>query len=255
MKKIYLIPAAFLLSSSILSYALVAKADDDHKEKNYYKYSDQRNYEQLDYKKDRYEDEDDDDYKKYEYFEKDRYKNYDEYEKHHDDDDDDDDDDEYKENEDYYYYDQHQINVTKESWFKWSRSVAEPNEIAALPISQATEILLKMNNQEPIKIEALPNGSQLLVPVEEVAKYLGAKTVIYPKSEIVEINKDNMQLIVRNNTKVVYENMKKTPMQAQVTKKNDRYYMPISVLANGLGYQIMETTANNQIEVKGGSQL
>lgn len=222
MKKIYLLPAAFLLSSSILGYGLVAKADDDHKEN--------------------------------EYFEKDRYKDYDEYEKHHDDDDDDD-DDEYEEYEDYYYNDQQQINVTKESWFKWSRSIAEPSEIVALPISQEDEISLKMNNEEPIKIEAIPDGSQLLVPVEKVAQYLGAKTVIYPKSDIVEINKETMQLIVRNNTKVVYENMKKTPMQAQVTKKNDQYYMPISVLANGLGYQIMETTANNQIEVKGGAQL
>ena len=221
MKKIYLLPAAILLSSSILGYGLVAKADDDHKEKDYYKY---------------YE------------------KNHDKYKKHHDDDYENN-DDEYEENEDYYYYDQQQIHVSKESWFNWSRSVAEPSEIAALPISQANEISLKINNEDPIKIEAIPDGSQLLVPIEQVAKYLGAKVMIYPKSDIVEINKGNMQLIVRSNTKVVYENMKKTPMQAQVTKKNDQYYMPISVMANGLGYQIMETTANNQIEVKGGTQL
>lgn len=239
MKKIYLLPAAFLLSSSILGYGLVAQADDDHKEKDYYKYYDERNYEQLDY-------------------EKDRYKDHDEYEKHHDEDDDDDDEydyEEYQENENYYNYDQQQINIVKETWFKWSRSVAEPTEIVALPISQAGEISLKMNNEDPIKIEAIPDGSQLLVPIEEVAKYLGAKTVIYPQAEIVEINKENMQLIVRNNTKVVYENLKKTPMQVPVTKKNDQYYMSISVLANGLGYQIMETTANNTIEIKGGAQL
>ena len=226
MKKIYLLPAAFLLSSSILGYGLVTKADDDHKEN--------------------------------EYFEKDRYKAHDEYEKHQDNDDEYEEYEEYEDYEDYedyYYNDQQQIYVTKESWFKWSRSVVEPSEIAALPINQEDEISLKMNNEEPIKIEAIPDGSQLLVPVEKVAQYLGAKTVIYPKSDIVEINKEMIHLIVRNNTKVVYENMKKTPMQAQVTKKNDQYYMPISVLANGLGYQIMETTTNNQIEVKGGAQL
>ncbi len=237
MKKIYLLPAAILLSSSILGYGLVAKADDDHEERDYYKNYDEQNYEQLDY-------------------EKNRYKDHDEYENHHDDDDDEYEEyEEYEQDDNYYNFDQQQINVVKESWFKWSRSVAEPSEIAPLPISQASEMSLKMNNEEPIKIEAIPEGSQLLVPVEKVAKYLGAKTVIYPKSEIVEINKDAMHLIVRNNTKVVYENMKKTPMQAKVTKKNDQYYMPLSVLANGLGYQIMETTANNQIEVKGGSQL
>ncbi|HHW37872.1 MAG TPA: copper amine oxidase N-terminal domain-containing protein [Bacillales bacterium] len=254
MKKIHLLPAAFLLTSSILGYGLVANADDDHKKKDHHKYSDERKYEKLDYKKSRYEDDDDDE--KYDYYKKDRYKDRDEYKKYHDDDhDDDDDDDDYEENEYDYFNDQQQINVIKESWFKWSRSVAEPGEIAAMPISQATEILLKMNNEEPIKIEAIPDGSQLLVPVEEVANYLGAKTMVYPKSDIVEINKDSMQLIVRNNTKVVYENMKKTPMQAKLTKKNDEYYMPISVLANGLGFQIMETTTNNQIEVKGGAQL
>lgn len=227
MKKIYLLPAAFLLSSSILSYSIVAKADDDHEEKGYY-----NNYEEN-----RYEEHDD----------------HDEYENYHDDDED---YEEYEENEDYYYNDQQQqINVVKESWFKWSRSAVDPNEIAPLPISQAAEVSLKLNNEEPIKIEAIPDGSQLLVPVEEVGKYLGAKTIIYPKSEIVEISKDNLQLIVRNNTKVVYEDMKKTPMQAQVIKKNDQYYMPISVLANGLGYQILETTTNNQIDIKGVVQL
>lgn len=227
MKKIYLLPAAFLLSSSILSYSIVAKADDDHEEKGYY-----NNYEEN-----RYEEHDD----------------HDEYENYHDDDED---YEEYEENEDYYYNDQQQqINVVKESWFKWSRSAVDPNEIAPLPISQAAEVSLKLNNEEPIKIEAIPDGSQLLVPVKEVGKYLGAKTIIYPKSEIVEISKDNLQLIVRNNTKVVYEDLKKTPMQAQVIKKNDQYYMPISVLANGLGYQIIETTTNNQIDIKGVVQL
>ncbi|WP_458413599.1 stalk domain-containing protein [Schinkia sp. CFF1] len=252
MKKRFLLPAAFLLTSSFLSYGLVAKADDDHKEKDYYNYNNEQKYEQSDYEKYRDEEDDDDNYDYYE-------KGNGEYERHHEkyDDDDDDEYEEYEQNQDYYYYDQQQpqINVVNESWYKWSRSATEPTETTALPISQAGEISLKLNNEEPITVGAIPNVSQLLVPVEEVAKYLGAKTVVYPNSEIIEINKGNMQLIVRNNTKVVYENMRKTPMQAQMVKKNDVYYMPISVLANGLGFQINEKTTNNQILLEGVAQL
>lgn len=249
MKKRFLLPAAFLFTSSVLSYGLVAKADDDHKEKDYYNYNNEQKYEQLDYEKYRDEEDDDDNYDYYE-------KGEGEYERHHEKYEDDD-EDEYEQNQDYYYYDQQQpqVNVVNESWYKWSRSAAEPTETTALPISQAAEISLKLNNEEPITVGAIPNVSQLLVPVEEVAKYLGAKTVVYPNSEIIEINKGNMQLIVRNNTKVVYENMRKTPMQAQIVKKNDVYYMPISVLANGLGFQINEKTTNNQILLEGVAQL
>ncbi|HHY74851.1 MAG TPA: copper amine oxidase N-terminal domain-containing protein [Bacillus bacterium] len=260
MKKIYLLPAAFLLSSSILSYSLVAEADDDHdKDKKYYKYYDEQKYQELDYKKYRYDDDDDDDKSKY--YEKERYKDRGEYKKYRDHDDDDDDDDDkyekYEKQQDDTYYEkqQQQMNVAKESWYKWSRSATEPSEKAQLPIAAASEISLKMNNEEPIKVSAIPNGSQLLVPVKEVAEYLGAKTVIYPNSEIIEINKDNTQLIVRNNSKVVYENMRKTPMQAPMIKKNDEYYLPISVLANGFGCQVNEKVTNNEIQLKGAVQL
>lgn len=234
MKKNHLITASFVIVSSVLSFSLIAKADDDHghEKREYYNYHEQNEFE---------------DYEREEH----GYKHYE------DDDEDYEDEEEYEEYEGNYYYEQQQppVNITKELWYKWSRSAAEPTETAALPISQASEISLMINNEEPIQISVIPDVSQLLVPVEEVAKYLGATTIVYPNSEIIEIKKDNMHLIVRNNTKVVYENMKKTPMQSAVIKKDDTYYMPISVLANGLGYQINETVTNNQIQLERIAQL
>ena len=234
MKKNYLITASVVIVSSVLSFSLIAKADDDHKEREYYKSYEQSEYGDYEHEEHGHRSYEDDD----EGYEDDEYEEYEEYEGK-------------------YYYEKQQppVNIVKESWNKWSRSAAEPTETAALPISQASKISLLINNEDPIQISAIPDISQLLVPVEEVAKYLGATTIVYPNSEIIEIKKDSMNLIVRNNTKVVYENLKKTPMQSAVTKKENTYYMPISVLANGLGYQITETVTNNQIQLERIAQL
>lgn len=227
MKKIYWIPASFLMASSVFSFSLIASADHDHEDREHREYYDQQEYESDGHGHEYYDDEDDD------------------YE-----------DDEYEENEESNYYEQQpSAKVSKEVWYKWSRSAAEPVESAVLPINQATEISIKINNEEPVKIDAIPVGSQLLVPVEEAAIYLGASTTLYPNSEIIEINKENMNLIVRSNSRVVYENMRKTPMQAAITKKNETYYIPISVLANGLGFQINENFTNNQIKLERVVQL
>lgn len=173
---------------------------------------------------------------KYEYRDHDFYNDHDDY---------DDEEDDYK--------GQHIFKTknSKEYWFKWSRIAEQPKEFEKLPINEEGEVLLKIENAEPIKINAIPSGSQLLVPLETVAKYLGATSTIYPNSEIIEITKGEKHLIVRNNSRVVYENMRKTPMQRPIIKQNNDYYIAISVLANGLGFEIKETVENNEIQLKG----
>lgn len=228
MKKNRVFLAAAFIISGVLSFSLIANADDDHHRK----------------------DEDHDDrYKSYQHYD-------DHYEGQYDEDDDHDDyeDEEYEEYEynerQYYNQEQSETTVSKEVWYKWSRSAIKPNEVEQLLLAEISVLSLVIENQKPIQIDVIAAGSQVMVALEEAANMMGAEVTVYSNSEIIEINKDNKQLIVRNNSKVVYENMKKTPMQSAVLKQDGEYYIPISVLANGLGYEINEQLAENQNQIQ-----
>ncbi|OKO88701.1 hypothetical protein BRO54_3567 [Geobacillus proteiniphilus] len=47
---------------------------------------------------------------------------------------------------------------------------------------------------------------------------------------------------------MVYENMKKTPMPLPIFMEQGKLYIPISVLANGLGFQVAWTGEQIQID-------
>lgn len=133
------------------------------------------------------------------------------------------------------------VKVKREYWYKWSRSADIPNEYAKTPISSKQTVPIYFGSKDPLYITAIPVQGQIFVPFEDTAKYLGASVMIYPNSQIGEIQLNHRHLIVKNGTRVAYENMKKTPMPLPIFLENGKLYIPISVLANGLGFQVAWT--------------
>ncbi|MCZ0757016.1 copper amine oxidase N-terminal domain-containing protein [Anoxybacillus sp. J5B_2022] len=133
------------------------------------------------------------------------------------------------------------VKVKREYWYKWSRSANIPNEYATTPISSKQTVPIYLESKDPLYITAIPVQGQIFVPFEDTAKYLGASVTVYPNSQIGEIQLNHRHLIVKNGTRVAYENMKKTPMPLPIFSENGELYIPISVLANGLGFQVAWT--------------
>jgi hypothetical protein len=140
------------------------------------------------------------------------------------------------------------VKVKREYWYKWSRSADISDEYAVTPISSKQTVPICLESKDPLYTTAIPMQGQIFVPLEDTAKYLGASVIIYPNSQIGEIQLDHHHLIVKNGTRVVYENMKKTPMQLPIFSENEKLYIPISVLANGLGFQVT-WTKQQQIQI------
>ncbi|EID43924.1 copper amine oxidase N-terminal domain-containing protein [Parageobacillus thermoglucosidasius] len=132
-------------------------------------------------------------------------------------------------------------SVKREYWYKWSRSADLPDEYVATPISSRQTVPIYLESKAPLYTTAIPMQGQIFVPLEDTAEYLGASVIIYPNSQIGEIQLGDRHLIVKNGTRVVYENMRKTPMPLPVFSEKEKLYIPISVLANGLGFQVTWT--------------
>lgn len=139
------------------------------------------------------------------------------------------------------------IVIKQEYWYKWSRSADIPEKYAETPISSEKTVPIQFQEKEPLYTNVIPMKGQLFVPLEETAQYLGASVILYPASKIAEIQLNDKLLIVKNGSRAVYENMKKTPMPHPIFEKNEKLYIPISVLANGLGFQV--TWKNQKIFV------
>jgi hypothetical protein len=132
-------------------------------------------------------------------------------------------------------------SVKREYWYKWSRSADLPDEYVATPISSKQTVPIYLESKAPLYTTVIPMQGQIFVPLEDTAKYLGASVIIYPNSQIGEIQLGHHHLIVKNGTRVVYENMRKTPMPLPIFSEKGKLYIPISVLANGLGFQVTWT--------------
>ncbi|MFC0297574.1 copper amine oxidase N-terminal domain-containing protein [Geobacillus jurassicus] len=141
-----------------------------------------------------------------------------------------------------------QAIARREYWYKWSRSADIPNEYEETPISSKQIVPIRLMSKAPLYIMVIPKQGQIFVPLEDTARYLGASVTIYPYSQIGEIQLGDHYLIVRNGTRVVYENMKKTPMPLPIFMEQGKLYIPISVLANGLGFQVAWTGEQIQID-------
>ncbi|MGJ7912762.1 copper amine oxidase N-terminal domain-containing protein [Neobacillus sp. LXY-1] len=163
-------------------------------------------------------DDDDDDHEKHEYYQK----------EHHEDAADD--ETEWKSTN------QEVITTQTDYWYIWSK---QPRNTAdhPLPIETPSELLVSVNNTEK-RIYFIPQDGQLLVSAEVLGQLLGADTHYYPQSQICSINKGNQELIVKVGSNAAYENQQKTPMPVQAAAIENSIYIPISVVANALGYRV-----------------
>jgi hypothetical protein len=174
---------------------------------------------------------DDDDYEKRGYYEDRERSNYE-----------DDDDDDYEgEEEDEGYYEgdsSYQQAVPKQQgyWNFWMRE-AVSYQNSELPINEATEVKVNINGKES-SLYVIPRNGQILVAGDQLAKLLNIKSDFYPKSRILVLSKNKTELIVRAGSNAAYENKQKTPMPMSAVFIEKSLYLPISVVANAMGYRV-----------------
>lgn len=135
-------------------------------------------------------------------------------------------------------YDNQQAVTTQSGfWNFWIREAISSQD-TNLPIQEPGDVAVKVNGVSVGPIHIVPQNGQLLVPGEQVAKLLNAKTDFYPKSRILSISKNKTELIVRAGSNAAYENKNKTPMPIQAQYIETALYIPVSVVANSLGYRV-----------------
>ena len=182
---------------------------------------------------------DDDEYEEYE--------RHDKYREEHDDDD----DDEYEE---YERDDDRQFEVRNlpfsESiqpslWNTWTRDASTGlNE--TLPFQEAKEVPIELNGKSEL-FYIVPQYGQLLVSGEKITKFIDAEFTFYEQSRILEVSKGNEELIVRAGSNVAYENRVKTPMPSKALYYEKSIYLPLSVIANSMGYRVSWNQENETI--------
>ncbi len=154
---------------------------------------------------------------------------------------------EYEEEEGEYHYEEDAAGndqpSTEESlsWQKWNRSSADWDSGTLFQQSSVQEMPLSAENRTG-QIKAFEYKGQLMVESRKAAELLDAGYIGYETTGTAEVWKDGSHLIFKEGSHAVYENMKKTPMPAEVHLKNKELYVPVSVIANGLGYVIEGNT-------------
>ncbi len=189
--------------------------DDDHKERGYYKEHEQRDYYEEDENDDddAYQDEEDDDY-------------------------------DYEEDGDY----QQSVTTQKGYWNFWMRE-AVSYQNSELPITEAKEVTIKINGKDN-SIYVIPRDGQLLVAGEKLAELLNIKADFYSKSRILVLSKNKTELILRAGSNAAYENKHKTPMPMKAVFIEKSLYIPISVIANAMGYRVSWNEAEQSITLE-----
>ena len=84
----------------------------------------------------------------------------------------------------------------------------------------------------------VPQYGQLLVSGENIAKLMDLAFTFYEQSRILEVSKGEEELIVRVGSNAAYENTVKTPMPAKALYYEKSVYLPLSVIANSMGYRV-----------------
>lgn len=210
MKKIAKLLLLPLIAVFVLSNVGLVKADDDHKSE----------HDEKTYKDDEYRD------------------------KYSDDEDDNDDEYEHETDDDYGDYDSSTNSngvvdfqqTQNGDWKLWTRDVGPVNQ-NELPIKSPANV--KINIQGKVtNIFAVPTGGQIYLPAKQVAELFGANVKEYSKSGIMEMQKQQTQLIVRIGSNAAYENMVKTPMPGVAIQYQNKLHIPISVIANAFQYRV-----------------
>lgn len=216
MKKIVKLLLLPLIIVFALSNVGLVKADDDRKSE----------HNEKTYKDDEY---------------RDQYSDDDEYE--HESDDEYEDDDEYEGDSSSNNNGVVNFQETQNGdWKIWTRDVAPVNQ-NELPIKSPTNVKINIQGKAT-NILAVPTGGQIYVPAKQVAELIGANVKEYSKSGIMEMQKQQTQLLVRIGSNAAYENMVKTPMPGVAIQYHNKLHIPISVIANAFQYRVEWDEAN-----------
>lgn len=130
------------------------------------------------------------------------------------------------------------VNTQKEVWHTWSKSSTLSLAYEQSPITTQQQIRMQKENEQECLLEVLPYQGQILVPVQEVAAYLGAEVYEYSRISVVEVIQRKKHLIFKEGSRAVYEDMYKTPMPTVAITYNGKIHVPVSVIANALGWDI-----------------
>ena len=84
----------------------------------------------------------------------------------------------------------------------------------------------------------VPQYGELLVSGEKITKFMDAKCTFYEQSRILEVSKGKEELIVRAGSNAAYENRVKTAMPSKALYYEKSIYLPVSVIANSMGYRV-----------------
>lgn len=169
---------------------------------------------------------DDDDHKDQKEYKYGKYDNHDEDEY-----------DEYNEEDDFYYNSNSNTGLEEGKWYLWNRG--EVSYKAELPFKDAKYVTLKtVDSVETLSSYIIPLQGEYFIPGKIVSQFLGATANFYEKSSILEITSLEIELIFRANTNVAYESGIKTRLPGKAFYLNKDVYVPISVIANGLGYAV-----------------
>lgn len=136
------------------------------------------------------------------------------------------------------------------SWLTWKRT-NEKNPSATLPFNEQTTISVQVNDQQPKSITMIPINGQAFVPVSELSPLLDATVTFHENIGIAEVTKQNKELLFKIQSNVVYENMNKTPIEEAPFILENKLYLPINALANGLGYELTWDAQTKSLLMKG----
>ena len=133
-------------------------------------------------------------------------------------------------------------------WNIWTRDTSNSRS-ENLPFQNAKEIAIELNGiNETFYI--IPQNGQLLVSGEKFAEFINAEYKFYEQSKIMEVSKDQAELIIRAGSNAAYENMIKTPIPAKALYYEKSVYLPISVMANTFGYRVTWDEATEIIKLE-----
>jgi hypothetical protein len=127
-------------------------------------------------------------------------------------------------------------SIQQSLWNIWTRDTKSGlND--TLPFQEAKEVHIELNGKSELFL-IVPQYGQLLVSGEKIAKFMDAVFTFYEQSRILEVSKGGEELIVRAGSNAVYENTVKTPMPTKALYYEKSVYLPISVIANSMGYRV-----------------
>lgn len=129
-----------------------------------------------------------------------------------------------------------QYQIETYSWQVWNpeNSYVE-NKYSA--IQEAKQIFIESNLRQK-EIHVIPFDGQILVPLEEITEFLDAQLTYYDTIGVAEVKKGDTEFLFKLNKVVAFENMKKVVIPSPLQIQENELYLPINVIANGLGYQL-----------------